>query len=691
MPSTSNKKPNSKRLKWPKFKNPDGSFTAEFLAYSKDMSVCYDLVALASEVLGKSMRLIAGGPRDGITRASTNAKGEVFLPKMHPNRRVVTKHELAHHFFKSNIRLRLLFVRSLLRNLEKRSGKQLTSTVRDRLTEDMCFLINILDDLRVNSLWGLLYPGSGRDMEEWYQGTIGPNMKAQAEKDFPNGDIDNLFTYAKLICIGQEAKSTKWEDVREDIEFARDSVYFASFKGCLLATRELLMKVAKKVHEQQKESDQTQPQSDPSTASMVPDATDDEVEAADGEHGDGDVVGDNQDLDELMKQRLQQQQGEDQDDIDYTDILNQIAKGRQPRSSFEDDNAGFDFRNPGAHTMRSPKDDEELRKIVQQLIEADDDEVDAMMGDAQEEGHSQAVDIQVKTSKVLAARAKARQSKGVDITKNVKAEVNLVKVKRSDIVPVILSPEEKKIAEKWKRFFMRVMGSMAMRTEEMGYELITDLDIEAELTGLPIPCYRRDVTGRGFRITILVDMSGSMWGIFPNVEKLCSVLQEALDFPFVHLKVMGFNCTERGVVNLYDFPKRAAGLKSVKSNPGGITPLSHSIQMAGRSMIGCRDENHLFVLSDGFPVYALKGGGRNGRRSYVDTNTLINWTAEATQELRRQRIKTHCFMIGRHTPEPEQMDRMFGPSNWRTISESAVYEDSFRFVTDNFLRYLRSR
>ncbi len=236
---------------------------------------------------------------------------------------------------------------------------------------------------------------------------------------------------------------------------------------------------------------------------------------------------------------------------------------------------------------------------------------------------------------------------------------------------------------------------MRKRVAPEGYELVPPLYIHQKLTGQPLICYRRPQTGRGFRLTVLIDLSGSMHGSkFRQAQKLYRVLQYALSFPFVQLDVMGFNSTEKGAVNIYRYPRNAEGLASSNAGPGGITPLSHAIQVAGQSMVGCKHQSYLFVLSDGMPVYRL-ANAKGGRRSFVHTNMLMNWTADAVRDLQRSKVSTYCFMVGRSLgydiPKGKDLDKMFGRPFWRHVSDGDMYEKSFEFIRGRFLQYLRTR
>ena len=669
------RKVNAPRKKWPTMFDPNtGLFTPEYEAYTREMSICYDLVNIAKEILNKPLRLRAGGPRDGIIRAATDGTN-IFLPKMHPNRLVAIKHELSHIYFESDIPLRLQFVKGLIAKLEKQSKERLASMTREKLIEDLCFFINILDDVRVNSLWGLLYPGDGLKMEQWYFEKVGPEMAKRAEEDYPDGDIDHLFTYAILLCIHQDAKSTKWERFRTDIEDARDRVHYKSFDAMLVIVRGLVEKIAKEIAEK----DDKEKQPPPKDQSPDPDASD---ENGDSEESTGGGASEND-------------EGEEKEEPNLAQALAEMENAKRPGDDFDYDNAGFDHKKMPKQT-KNPRKLEEQIQAVQKILDidlSDTEEVEQELDDAEAEQLAKVQDLQQKMAHVI---KKQMEDDDYDVKRKVKAELRFTDVRRADIVPVDMSPEEREAAQNWRRHFQKVMGAMRRRVSPVGYELVTPLYISQKINNQPLVCYRRPMTGRGFRLRVLVDLSGSMWGNkWDQVQRLYRVLEYALDFPFVDLDVMGFYSEEKGVVNIVRYQKGVKGLMSAKSKPGGITPLSHAIQVAGQDLIGKKHNCFLFVLSDGNPVYRLKNSVDKGRRAFVNKNMLVNWTTDAVRELQKHRVQTYCFMIGHahgyDIPKEEELDRMFGHAFWQKVEEESLFRDSFGFIRDQFLRYLRSR
>jgi hypothetical protein len=191
---------------------------------------------------------------------------------------------------------------------------------------------------------------------------------------------------------------------------------------------------------------------------------------------------------------------------------------------------------------------------------------------------------------------------------------------------------------------------------------------------------------RGYRLNLLVDMSGSMSRTFPEVERLAAVLQRSLKFPLSRVRVWGFQSTEKGTVNMVRYPEGSLGLTGAGAHVGGVTPLSQAIQVAGRELMTDSGENHVFVLSDGMPVYQLKD-----RAWMASTKMLMGWVRDAVYELKSRNVRTHCFMMGPWVPNNDDMNLMFGQRQWKKIPNEHMFEESFDFIMRQFMRYLRRR
>jgi hypothetical protein len=666
---------------WHKYAE-EGRLTEAHRAFLREEYLCFDLVKVGSYVINKPLTLIVGGPQSGIVRAATDGRN-IFLPRLHPNKVVVVKHELAHNYFKSNLALRLAFVRGLIREFEK-TARKLPPHVQKVLEEDLCFLINILDDIRVNSLWGLVYPGDGDKMDEWYHDIVAPRIAERAKQTYPDGDIDNLFTYINLITLGQEAKSSRWGHFEQDILECRDAVLWATFPSCLVSARRLTWKILLELVKDEKPEEEKKP--DPLQG------LDADPEDAGKDLGDSDDSGD--DLSTPSRNSYIDKQIEEKklEAVAASKALVKLTSGRRPPADVMDEDQGsFDVRNNVSQgEVQSAKTQQQVDRLLR-LDPSDDDDFEDFTQASQAAGLKDADEIKQK----LDARPPTVVSQEKKLEKSVAEKVEIINIKKEELRAAPMSQEDYEIATKWKSEFIQVMASRKRVRRHQGARLDTQAFIQRRLSGDGgIRCYIRDQTGRGFELVKSFDMSGSIGGVFPQIERLNVVLRKAMDFPFVIQHEQGWNSTESGGVTLFRFPQCRGneGLVSPKSRVGGITPLPQAVTLAGEVLRESRNERHLFLFSDGFPVYAYDQH-RYGKKitQYMDTNLLMEWTHDAVKELRIRRIKVWCWMIGPYTPSEEKMDYMFGHGNWRKIREDQVYEDGIQFIRGHFLHYLRTR
>jgi len=314
----------------------------------------------------------------------------------------------------------------------------------------------------------------------------------------------------------------------------------------------------------------------------------------------------------------------------------------------------------------------------------DDDAFQGFMDQSGDAGVTQATEIKRKIS-----GAQRTPSENDYLRKALKANLRVVKVRKDRLRAAHLSPEDLAAADRWRKQCLRVMGVLRNRMVHQGGILSVSDYIRSKQGGVPVPCFRQETSGRGFEVVISIDMSSSMSGrTFAEVERLVLILRKALDFPFVKMKAQGWSSKESGGIVLYDYPdcRGNEGLITPESKPGGVTPLSHAVQLAGRALLNSRNERHIFLLSDGYPVYRLKG-----RSQYMKTEALREWTRDAVMDLRRRRINVWCWMIGRGVPDDKSMDFMFGPKRWKKINVDEIYQDGFEFLSEQFLTYLKSR
>lgn len=659
------KAPNAPRSPPPKwFKSESLDFSNEYVQTQDDIAVCKNLAGIASRVLRRPIKIFMRTEVEGVTYAHTDGR-DIYIPKNHPHRRIATKHELAHLYFNSNIPLRLLFVQDLVESLPDKD--RLDEGTRSQLVNDLCFLINIFDDIRVNSLWGVLYPGDGRDMANWYFGDVAPRMEEKALEHY-EGDINKLFIYVILVSLGRDVPSTKWGKFKEKIQSAADSVHFKTFHACLLICKNLLLEICKQHLKDLAEQESPNP-----TERKTEDP---ELQKAEGESK---GFSPSEDIDKSIKDRLGKKES-------IVDVLKEEASTVSP-PNFADDNAGFDFQT--AFKVPKPK---EYKEDFKYLNELQKKSIEEILEEEEDAALEMLRDIQESLDNVPAYQPSALEH----FSENVQGVVEVVTLRASGLPGSVRPDWVRDVGRQWNLFFRHVACLAKNREEEFGSELIPDLYIQKRLQREPLEVFRNSSTGLGFRATILVDLSGSMKQALTQVEILLQVLRDAFDFPYAQINVLGFNSCTPGITTIYEYDKSdktvAGGI-----NPRGLTPLPQAIRYAGNALSSHPEHSHLLVLSDGYPRFFT----RDSRA--VHLKALMSWTREAVHELIHKKVNIHCIMLGSDV-EDTDLEWMFGP-HWtrayiptRIRKEEFLDQDNdflttsiFEFLKTQFVRYLKVR
>lgn len=273
------------------------------------------------------------------------------------------------------------------------------------------------------------------------------------------------------------------------------------------------------------------------------------------------------------------------------------------------------------------------------------------------------------------------------LRRKVKAKVVFRDVRPGDLMQdeeIALSEEDLLTVERLRAQFVRMMGRRRAALTDSGSQIDVAAYIQQRVARSTEPVFQHEGRQRGFRALILLDRSMSMEGTRTRAaERACRIIQRALKFPFVEVDIWGFQSTTSGQVDIVRFHEDVSNFDSAKAAIGGVTPMSQAVQIAAQRMKQGREQKHLFVITDGFPVYMLKGGRQ------VGTNTLIRWTGEAIQDMRNSGVGVTGVLIGRDLG-PKVMNKMFGSRrDWRQVSTSTFGPELVGLVTKSFSAYLR--
>jgi hypothetical protein len=299
--------------------------------------------------------------------------------------------------------------------------------------------------------------------------------------------------------------------------------------------------------------------------------------------------------------------------------------------------------------------------------------------------HEAQEDIQQLIEKALNLIHK-NVEKDVRLRGGINAKVVFHKPHASESIDLTLTAEEIAESKRLKALFFRLIGRRKWALDETGLELDVESWIRRKIMDHTDPLFRSSDRSRGFTATILIDRSGSMiHEKTVQARKAGLFLREALSFPFVRLKVLGFQSLENGQVDMTDFGQGDLLTNSSSAHVDGNTPLHYALQLAGRLTEETDAVKHVFILTDGEPHFYDKGG------IPVPKGILYKAVRKAVAENRLRGIETTALMIGEETQTSrEVLKSMFPTNHTHFIAENSIGKKLINVVTQNFQKYLRS-
>lgn len=586
----------------------------------------------------------------------------------------VLEHEIAHILFKSDAAAREAFLALYLASVRSAFAKANTPFNEEGFLNFLRAIVGHLEDRRVNSLWGNLYPGSARLLREWMRKDM---MKARG----PAG-LQRLLAEREVDLVRGTA-SEQERALGELFSAAYRMVDRRGFTATLIASRWLMTQLvtffaapppsAQPQPQQGKgqgQQGQGQPgaQGEPSQGSAgdgqgEQEASGDAPATASGNGGSN--GGGKQSPPLTAEQRMAALKA----------LLDEAGRGSDAKPSAIQAN---DFDDTG---LTSKATEAMANKVAQDVLRQ------AVEG-AEEACEATSEAMQAIVDEV---RDRLGLNHPVDhddwLRKDLKAQVNFTDISKSEAQSMTLSPEQRLTVQRLRAHFMRVIGRQTIALEDSGTEVDVRAYIDRRVTGEALPFFKAETNGRGFEALIVLDRSGSMGGYHHNqVNLACQMLAEALNFPFVKLRVWGFNSPSNGVVKVSRFAQGTKGFDSEKSSSNGLTPLHVATQLGIRELLRGKGVRHLFMLTDGQPEFAALQGGAY---SYV---AMRDMTRKAVLQGKRVGVNTTGVILGNGVPD-KQMNEMFvAERHWsRLVDPSLFCNDLFTLVLRNFGAYLRAR
>lgn len=562
----------------------------------------------------------------------TDCETFIALPPEDPDAGIIHKHEWSHIFFKSNLRARQFFVEDYVSELKTRIlSEELWST---DVANFVHLLINALDDLRVASLWGLIYPSSAEAIKRRWAHIISSSGRYRRD----------MVMYLLALGLGiPDLQMSDWNRYSALLTDAAAKVAGRGFQACLVIAKMLLDTIIYDVIRQSLSGHTSPTLQSPVAIGASPQAGGSQAVAS---------------------------------------TLLKMVHGAAYRTRWDLQNKSSAIL---ADTDRIPTgrdpDWESTKRMAESSLRVSTEEQLQAVLDRSQAGMAQILKT-LQESEVRSPTADERLLLGVQ------GQVIFRDIEPSMVQELHLSVYDKRTVAALRQSFVRLVDRRSRSRTDSGSELDTDAYIDLMTGGGDEDIFREESSSRGFSALVLLDMSSSMKSKWDVVSRACKVLARSLRFPFSTFDVWGFSSDEDGRTTILRFKDNEKGYWG----PGlrdvwGMTPLHLAVEVGIKKLLMTGNVAHLIALTDGVPTHF---GLRSG--SMPSSETLISEVAEKIRLGRQKGVNSSGLVVGWDVRD-EVADFMFGHSRfWRRAGND---EDLFRvmvgLVQSAFYGYLRCR
>lgn len=603
----------------------------------------------------------------------------IAVPFNDPDFYRLVEHELAHILFRSDAMAREKFLDDYVGKVGQVADKAGVKIDKKDFRKMMGMIINVIEDKRINSLWGQLYPGSAERIMEKVAKDVAP---------FTEAAQFSLVPYIGCLYGGIDVSSPKFDRFKPFILEALKKVERKGFAATLAITKWLVTQLVSDLIRQARQEQAPQPDSQ---------GEEGEGESEDAEAGGGEGGGEGEDSQDDQDDQDDQKPGGggqwyppavDDATIEQraqalSDLLGNGGGGENNATKSMDD-----FQPPRFPSKQETLQAERTAEHVTGMNVNKEEVMKDFLGKTEEQ----------MNEIIQTAQSAMRQEMNEDewLRKDAMAKVVFKDVKKGDTVDKVeLDAEDLNAVQRLRAHFYRVMGKRKTSLSDTGSEIDIRAYIEMRATKQPAPIFKHEERGQGFKAVVLIDRSGSMGGEkTKQAERACRIIARAMKFPFVDLQVWGFKSTDAGQVDIDRYDAQTAGYTNSSAQVGGTTPLHIATKVACRFLESGDETKHLFVLTDGFPCYSRRDG------KDFPTWQLMMYTRESILGARKVGVGVTGVCLGHdgyggapsYDLTPKQMSFVFGHQrNWRMMTPSRLGSDLVKLVSTSFTSYLKSQ
>lgn len=666
-------------------------------------AVCFQTIDIFSGVTSRKLYL-----KDSTDATAWTDGNLVCVPFFDPNVYTLLEHEIGHILFRSDFVAALSFKTEYTRRIVAAAQAQGVKINSEKLMGFVGDLLNILEDRRINSLWGLLYPGSAVKLDRTMWEETQPYLdRAKYE----------LRTFMICCAAGHSFPTANvFSRYERPFKDALSQVERRGFASTLALSKWLVARLLDGILEEHKLAQPTMSQS---LFQTPPDPNANGGEKGDRDGGDGSQHNDEEPSSILAPPEGAEEEDGDEDEEEKEEVSGDDDEGEEvPESTTPSDDSSADMSRAEAmqelldkagmlpptlaariNDFKAPKyptrdDQRRSAQIARQVAQLDPND-GAGLDKLLEQDRRDMFEI------VRNARETIRKPTNKDayLTHGAKAKVVLNQIPpKPRVVP---SSKDERLAQEQQDFedtetirrirtvLHRIRGRHRNTLDEVGIEVDVQAVIERRLTGQDLPCFKHDVTGRGFRALILLDQSGSMRGErFQEAGRACRVISKSLKLPNVDFQVWGFastppndehgNIIKSGEVHIDRFDTQTEDYGDAKHM---LTPIHTALLLARRDLEPFKDHRHIFVLTDGDPTF-LTANGAN-----MSEQTLRQAVRQEVTRARSHGIAVTAVVLG-DLLRDKDVFFMYG-TDWIRINEENFSKALVKLVTSSFINFVK--
>lgn len=600
-------------------------------------------------IRGKDIALLTDNPP-----GRTDTETFISIPIEDPEADKIHKHEWQHIFFKSNLRARAAFVDEYVGTLKKRFP-----TLDERSMSDFLHvLVNGLDDIRVCSLWELIYPHSADEVQKrWKRIIIGSGRYQQ-----------DLVMYLMGLGLGIESSMdrSEWVRYRSVLKDAVDKVIRHGFPTCLLAARWIVETVLSDITAQHL-APPTHSAMPPKPAQSIPSAAQAPTGARLGSQVKLSGGPPATTTEEAKKQ---------------TAALNKLSKGAQATRNSPALQGAWKLMDTDAIPRGPDPDPKGTQDMVRAAMGVSaPHQVEYLLKQSQLDVDKMLNELKNRTKTLTPSE---RLMRGMD------GKAIFVKIEPTDVDELVLGEEDNRLIKVLKHSFVRLMGRRKQVLSTEGSQLDPQAYIDLLNGSADTDIFIEEESAKGFSAILLLDMSGSMKSKWDAVARACKVVAKAMKFPFSKLEVWGFTTTPNGTAVVLQFEDTEKGYIGPDfKNIWGLTPLHIAVEVALRRLQAMPGSTqHLIVLTDGFPTHMSAD-----RTRVAQTSDLFTEVARHVSLGRKKGVNIVGLISGDEIDDASA-DIMFGSRHfWTRVPNqpAELFNALVGIVKKAFVGFLRSK